>query len=445
MRLEYDQHFFRPWVVHSGGIAEQIAVALNTRGKRGVQNKEGKEAAIIALLADLFYRHTVAVSHDRNHYSRWSKVYIPLWFTLANVAYAVGTLIEEGLVIPLPGVHGISSTVLFSSPELLDLFEAGEKPLIQNKELVQLRNKIGRKQIPVEYTDNAFTKQRRWELEELNEFGTGFNLSYAPYIKLQTQLIQHPLYKHSPLYKTDSLKSTGTIDYGAILCPLSNSMHCVFSGDFNHGGRVYTSAGPQNIRRDERKTITVDGSDTAEPDFKAHHLRMLYAMVGIQYDGEGYIEVCEELGGGENLRPVVKHAFTTGINAQKSDYGCGFYGQLIKDSKSSNQQKREDAQLKWDLLKEYELDADTILKAIETVHAPISHYLASGIGSELQRVDGQIILEALLGLKDDGILGCGVHDSVVVPEQHLTKTVDLMHEAYSRNMNGFTAIIDIGG
>jgi len=421
----------------------EVAKSLGIRGRAGVQNSEAKETATAVMLANLFYDHTISISHRASYYSRYKRIYIPSWHTLANVLFAENELLEAELIIPLPGVQGVSSSVVFATPLLFSMFDGGEAPFMMEKDLVQMR--VGRKKDkrPAPCPDNAFTRGRKRDLEELNEFSREANFSFNPNVTLQTQLHKHPLYTSSSPYGMDSLKSTFTIDYSTISRPLNQSMHTVFNNDLEHGGRLYTSAGVQNIKRAERKTVTINGSETSEPDFSAYHLRMLYAMVGIQYNDDGYLAVAEELGS-LKLRPLVKLCFNTAINATEKEYSGGVINRLNELTKSIESDKVAEGKLCWDLMEEYDVTPNQILEQLKVTHRDIAHYLATGIGAELQKLDGQIILDIGLGLKADLIHSAGVHDSIIVADEHLTKTVDMMHEAYSRNMNGFKAVIDIG-
>jgi len=433
------QSFFRPWVVLSGGVAEEIGKGLSIRDRTGLQNKEAKESCVIAMLTDLYYRHSIAVSLNRNHYGKYSKVFIPRWFTLANVEFAVKELENAGLVRVLDGSYDIhESTTLIITPLLLSLFEVGEQPITKDKALVQLRDSKGN---AMKLPKNQFTRGRERDLEELNQFTSTQIISYNPYTSLQSLINIHPLNNTSPLYKTDSHKSTGTIGQREYFRPLNQSVHSVFNVDLKHGGRIYTSAGAQNTRRDERKTLIINGDATVEPDYSAMHLRMLYASVGIQYDADGYLVVSDHLGSLE-LRPLVKLCFNTAINASVSTYSGGVYKRLRELKHSIDAGKRAESRLMWDLMEEHDVDPDKILKAIRYIHQPIAHFITAKVGAELQLLDGKISLDTMLQLKERGIVSCGVHDSIIVPDKYKETAIDVMHESYSKYMGGFNAVID---
>ena len=78
------------------------------------------------------------------------------------------------------------------------------------------------------------------------------------------------------------------------------SISAVFSrGNFDCGGRLYSivkrGIGWQNLSQEERHTITINGESTVELDFKALHISMLYAIMGIQIREDPYTYFSTEM------------------------------------------------------------------------------------------------------------------------------------------------------
>ena len=53
--------------------------------------------------------------------------------------------------------------------------------------------------------------------------------------------------------------------------------------------------GWQNLSQEERHTITINGESTVELDFKALHISMLYAIMGIQIREDPYTYFSTEM------------------------------------------------------------------------------------------------------------------------------------------------------
>lgn len=59
---------------------------------------------------------------------------------------------------------------------------------------------------------------------------------------------------------------------------------------------------------------------------------------------------------------------------------------------------------------------------------------ARGIGTNLQSIEGQILLEAMLLLLKDGIISIPIHDALRVPIQYQDTTAKIIRETWSRNL-----------
>ena len=67
----------------------------------------------------------------------------------------------------------------------------------------------------------------------------------------------------------------------------------------DYGGRFYGHY--QNLPKTDRARILIDGTRTVEPDYKAIHFSILYALEGLQFVGDPYL-----VPNYEHMRPVFK-------------------------------------------------------------------------------------------------------------------------------------------
>jgi hypothetical protein len=184
---------------------------------------------------------------------------------------------------------------------------------------------------------------------------------------------------------------------------------------WEHGGRAYGSFHQHMLRKYMRKDILIDGQPTAEIDFSAYHILMLYHREGIDYQDDPY-SVCE----GPEMRAIYKAVGLISINAKnnKSAYGA------IK-----NELKKKNIPLsKIDKYVVY------LVNTFRDAHKPIEQYLFSDKGITLQNIDSHIMNAILMRLMDKGILGLSVYDSVIVPKQHEVFTKEVMTEEYQKLM-----------
>ncbi len=56
------------------------------------------------------------------------------------------------------------------------------------------------------------------------------------------------------------------------------------------------------------------------------------------------------------------------------------------------------------------------------------------IGANLQSIEGQILLESMSLLLEEGIIAIPLHDALRVPIQHQTKAEKILKETWSRHL-----------
>jgi hypothetical protein len=121
-------------------------------------------------------------------------------------------------------------------------------------ERILLRDKDGR---PIQYKDTEQTRRWRRRIETFNEAVSSLTVSLDGRVICEGELLVTP--------KNRIGASTLT-------------MFRVFNRTFRMGGRFY---GPwiQNIEKELRRTIQINGNPTEEPDYKEHHAYLLYTPV----------------------------------------------------------------------------------------------------------------------------------------------------------------------
>ena len=148
--------------------------------------------------------------------------------------------------------------------------------------------------------------------------------------------------------------------------------------------------------------LTIGGEPVAEPDYPAHHLRILYALCDLPLPGDPYV-----LDGWD--RGMVKLAVLVLINAPTLPSAVGA------------------------IRRRYGINSRTALRLIEAIkarHAPIEAYFHSGAGRWLQRIDADMAERVLLGLIRQGCPALPIHDSFVVPAKHDGIAREQMVEAF---------------
>lgn len=181
------------------------------------------------------------------------------------------------------------------------------------------------------------------------------------------------------------------------------------NGTFDHGGRFY-GGWWQNVPREYRRFITINGKPTVEVDYSNMQLAMLYARMGYQLEGDAYA-----IGGIDpQHRDLIKQETLKLINAK---------GHMEAPRKSSLP-----SGWTWKELQD----------AISEKHKPVAEYFGSGEGIRLQRLDSDIAEDVIMRMMDKGVPVLPIHDSFIVAEGYADDLSEIMLDAYQQRMGGMT-------
>ena len=234
------------------------------------------------------------------------------------------------------------------------------------RELIHLKDGGGRL---VDYVDTALTRRMRREVFAFNEAFRSIYIALASHDVHWQQIAVH-------------------ID-SDIVHPPRVACHRVFNGAWDLGGRLY---GPfwQNLNKDRRLQLTMDGVCVVEHDFAQLHPRLLYAEFGRRLEGDAYV-----VRGYEGNRPRVKHAWQILINAASRRVAIPALAKKLGGLQHQTQ-------------------AAQLLDALENHHRPVAPAFYTGAGLRLQRRDSDLLIGILRECQSEGIVALPVHDSLVV-------------------------------
>lgn len=333
----------------------------------------------------------VSVSRNKNFYTI-PKRYNPLDIGYRSLVRTLDALVENKLIEQKIGfrderVNRSFRTRIRPDARLSDLFvRLGSKKVnvsvARNYETILLRDSEKRL---VDYEDTNETKEMRGRLTEYNEF----------LLSKKFGLIRNPL-------KLNERRR-----------PLVRIFN---NGRFDQGGRFY-GGWWQNIPSEWRGLIVMEpfNTPTLEFDYSGLHVKLLYALEGIGFEGDPYLT------GSQQSRSVQKLILLVALNADNKDNAIRAIQHRIKEEG-----------LEWD--KEQEGDVEDLIKMFRTFHGDLDKagYFFSGYGIKLQYLDSQIAERVMMGAMKHDILVLPVHDSFVFAEPDKDKVVKLMNEAYER-------------
>lgn len=257
---------------------------------------------------------------------------------------------------------------------------------------------------------------------------------------------------------------------------LYKTFHRVFNVDFDHGGRFYNGT-IQKIPKYLRKYIVINGNKTIELDYSGFHIRLLYHLIGEEYQDDPYRKLIDKetspkidinkslksypsrdqfrtIVDKSNLIPNVSITIPVSSFKYMNERDKYKLCQLILVNASDTIDKNgkahdaEDNAIKgilknlWDAgyVGIYKNDVLQIIDKFKKHHHPIADYLYSGKHGELQNIDSRIINDVMIYFAEKNITTIPIHDSIIIEEQYKNDLREQMMEVYKRHV-GFYPVI----
>lgn len=182
------------------------------------------------------------------------------------------------------------------------------------------------------------------------------------------------------------------------------SFRRIFNDDLESGGRIYSNY--QQMSKDMRSLIMIGGEKTVELDYRYNQIRMLFALSGVEDDGDPYSGFSED-------RNIVKKAMNTLINSENPK-------RVFCDM-------RWTAPFRWSSEK-----ADRFIAETYARYPILQKMKGSGIGLKLQKIEGDISLAIMkYALYNDTVV-LPIHDSFIVRESEAERFRYIMEETWNR-------------
>lgn len=181
---------------------------------------------------------------------------------------------------------------------------------------------------------------------------------------------------------------------------------------FQYGGRLFGGFW-QNLAKERRGKIRIDGEPVAVLDYSSMAPRLAYAHVGEQPpDGDFYT-----VPGLEQRRKAVKRAFSCLLsdNWKRQTWP----DELINSDKEKDTDARMPAS--W--------PPKRLRKNLSTLHPALKDVFGQGLMFTLMFMESNILLRSLEELKARGIVGLGLHDGIMVARSRADEARKVMEQA----------------
>jgi len=218
------------------------------------------------------------------------------------------------------------------------------------------------------------------------------------------------------LQKINDLLSAHNIVIGSDYNIHRKFLHRVFNLDFNHGGR-FVGSDWQRLNSTERQLIKIDNSPVIELDFKALHPTMLYALKGIQLEGDAY----KLKGYSHRIRDFLKTVMLIRINTNSDEQAVRAIQGLINEKKIKKPSEV------------YSLK--DLIKAFMEKHSPIRDLFDNDTGLKLQRLESDICEAVLINFYAKDVPVLSVHDSFIISRNYESELLQAMERAFVNKFN----------
>jgi hypothetical protein len=270
-----------------------------------------------------------------------------------------------------------------------------------DQEVIICRNEDGNN---IEYEDTDSTRLMRANLVAINNLldstYINLNISDSHYLDIDTRMRQHFSHAAERRYSNHQYVDL----YRKRLRRVFNN------SSFEQGGRFYGGYW-QEIPKEYRPYIRIDGGSTVEVDYSGMHIAMLYAFQNSSLQGDPYTL---EGFNGENDRKKLKKILNIMINAPTEKKAKGAMREIIRQQQ----------------LPEGYCSLSDVIEAYKRRHPIIERYFCSGYGVHLQYVDSRVAEAVMTRMMVQGAAVLPVHDSFIVRHEHRDDLIQLMGTEY---------------
>lgn len=191
------------------------------------------------------------------------------------------------------------------------------------------------------------------------------------------------------------------------------------NGSFKQGGRLFGGFWLNLSKEQRRKGLMINGEPVAALDFGQIAPRILYGLAGTTPPMEDvYL-----LPGLKDYRAGVKRVFNSILFADKP------MRRLPKGTRP---------------LIPKGVGMPTVLKKLTEAHVSVAHHFFTGIGYRLQFTESEILIDVLLAMMEQGLVGLPIHDEVVVPRSSASQVKDIMLDAFHHH-TGVDGLVGVEG
>ena len=387
-------------------VSDEISAGRRNRRLGG--KRDDYHRCVEALIANHIatgLRGRLGIHRNSHFYSR-NAYLLPDWMTRQGIYFAMDFMAAKNADrVVLPGRkdfgHGARITQLEVNEGFANLSGASPSCLQLEPEtdLVRLKDtkKKNKRRLPIPPELAEAAKGDAYRLQSLN----------AAHRRSEIKLA---------ISETDFLLGLASIKSpwrDRRLLEQSTCLHRVFNnGTLEEGGRLFGGFW-QQIPKEWRRSIHIEGQPTVELDYSAIAISCVYALEGIQLEGDPY-----DIGLPNVPRSHRKEALNSILNAKSinitapKQYETSVFGIEWRD----------------------------LLRLMMKAHPRIAHHFLTGVGLRLQRIESDIALDVVEHFTSKEVACLPIHDSFRVQVGYRQELEAVMRCVYQKRMGKSIAV-----
>ena len=400
-------------------------IEQNRLSKRGVEKKTRHDEYLIASkIIDALYQGYFSIPKTWVSITLRAKHYSKKEYGYKNFKKVVDALKDKDFIkIKLGTEYAGKVTRIFPSDILVAKFKRigfrwryyphdKKTEVILVKDKIEIDNKL--KKVTVSTPNTKQAKQHRENLNKINnelaKHCIALDLDDKALSIIDKKLIENTKKKNKGKSRKEKIHHSlnfSNVTLKRIFSKNSLEIH----GRFYHGWW-------QTVPKEYRHHITIDGYKTAEVDFSAISLRLLYAKEGVAVPDNRELYDIGLKGSKAYLkraRELIKKFINAIINDKKGIF-------RLDDNK----------------LEELKLEHEELKTKVYKYHKPIIKYFGTGIGLSLMYTESLIAEDVMLFFLKQGVIVLPIHDSFIVRSGYQSSLEAQMKISFKKIVNATT-------
>ena len=382
-----------------GSVADKAVSELKVLfGLQGTTFNNAINTQLICLLANLYlgyqrnHRHLIGIS--QHHGKAIPERYNPSRVTAKSLVRLKDALLANDYVFFFPGHHARGKTThkshlakIVADPSLIEFLE----------------KKCGWSLATIRYHKKAETIRMRSK-RDANKKRTFIPYDDTPDVKAQRKVLQ----RYNAFMAEQDIQIPTSVGF---MRDVFLTRRTFTDESWQLGGRLF-GGGFQQLSKEERKRITINGEPVVELDIKSCHATMAFAHVGIDWYAQSNQDLYSRLEEDGWPRDVVKQAFNIMMNAPRRSSAIF----------ALNDQQRKTGFLFDNGMTPFKGWSSDLVSSIQDAYPELEDVFYAELGNSLMNKEGNICLAMVeWGLQEQQPV-LTIHDGFLCCEHAATTT-----------------------